>query len=280
MPENFTAWRQGHVLRDEDVVTLNLVEAGSAKRAIVITHDCDIPNESEDIEVILGELCASTRINRGARQPRVLDLTFPEIEGSDFDCIRLKHSQRYVIKRELFVFTSPDERYNLKGDEKRILKQWLASRYGRPAFPDVFEHRLRVHNGKISRKFKFESEIAKIIGGCSEHLLAVFFDLGNGRFSDLPEDEPYELSIYLVYDSEEGSVTAREEAEAACSQVENIFREHYGDYESAEMIALDKCMAVADTKFTLASLKKMDQWRLEYISLDSNEKEPFISVGS
>lgn len=29
------------------------------------------------------------------------------------------------------------------GDAKRALKQWLAARYGRPAFPNAFEERLR-----------------------------------------------------------------------------------------------------------------------------------------
>lgn len=279
MPDNLTAWRQGHVLKDEDAVSLNLVEAGSSKRVVVISHDCDIPSISEEyIELIVGEFCTSNNLFRGARHPRTLDLSFPQSHGSERDCIRLKHCDRHLIRKSDFTFEVPSETYTLKVDEKRVLKQWLASKYGRPAFPNVFEDRLKAYNGIPSKKFKFDAEIAKILERCSGALIGVFFDLGLSRFDDLEEGDPYELSIYLVYDSEEGGPDARREAEGASTELEKLFRDFYGSYETAQLIALEHCVAVADTRFSLASLRKMDQWRLEYISLNSDEQGAFVAV--
>jgi len=44
-------------------------------------------------------------------------------------------------------------------------------------------------------------------------------------------------------------------------------------------IALDACEAVADTRLTLADLRRVDQWRLEYISLQDDDQGDFLSVG-
>jgi hypothetical protein len=36
---------------------------------------------------------------------------------------------------------------------------------------------------------------------------------------------------------------------------------------------------VADTRLTLADLRRVDQWRLEYISLRDDEQGDFLPVG-
>lgn len=278
MPDNLTAWRQGHVLKIEDAVTLGLIEEGSKNMVVVISHDCDIPSTSEEcIELIVGEICIPNKGHRGARHPRILDLMFPNHSENSDASIRLRHSNRHLIKKEQFTFESPDENFVLSADEKRVLKQWLASKYGRPAFPNVFEDRLKAYNGN-PKKFKFESELAKILEKCPDSLLGVFFDLGSNRFDDLQEGIPYELSIYIVYDVAEGGADIREAVEAVSSEVEEFFRHYYGTYEQAELIALERCRAVPDTKFSLASLRRMDQWRLEYISLQSEEQGEFLGV--
>ena len=47
----------------------------------------------------------------------------------------------------------------------------------------------------------------------------------------------------------------------------------------ATEIALENCGAVADTYMTLADLRKVDQWRLEYISLGDEPISHFIPTG-
>lgn len=53
-----TDWRQGDLLTFEAAAALGLVSAtAQGHRAIVITHDCDLPHESEHwVEVIVAEL--------------------------------------------------------------------------------------------------------------------------------------------------------------------------------------------------------------------------------
>lgn len=47
----------------------------------------------------------------------------------------------------------------------------------------------------------------------------------------------------------------------------------------ATAIALDACESVAGTHITLADLRRMDQWRLEYVSLRDDEQGDFLPVG-
>ncbi len=47
----------------------------------------------------------------------------------------------------------------------------------------------------------------------------------------------------------------------------------------ATEIALDACNAVADTIMTLADVRKVDQWRIEYISLGEEPTGNFLPAG-
>ena len=47
----------------------------------------------------------------------------------------------------------------------------------------------------------------------------------------------------------------------------------------ATEIALDACEAVADTYMTLADLRRVDQWRLEYMSLRDDNQGDFLAIG-
>ena len=58
-----------------------------------------------------------------------------------------------------------------------------------------------------------------------------------------------------------------------------LFEAAYGKPGTAVMIALDACEAVADTRLTLADLRRADQWRLEYVSLRNDGQGEFLSVG-
>ena len=160
-------------------------------------------------------------------------------------------------------------------DAKRILKQWLAARYGRPAFPNEFERRLR--KGNLERK------IAKILQPDAQYLIGLFFDLGQQRGIEAPEGEPYALSISVVYDTAKGDtakgVDVRRLAEQAATKLRTLFEQVYGKAEVASEIALDHCEAVADISMTLADLRRVDQWRLESLSLQDENQGDFLALG-
>ncbi|OAI10558.1 hypothetical protein [Methylomonas methanica] len=273
-----TEWRQGCVLIDEDAYALGLVESkASDKRIVVISHDCDLPNNAEPrVEVIVGAVIqkADPMFAR-ARNPRCLHLRFSKQTGEEM-CVELRHSNRIDLPRaQFFELGCHDRDFILNPDEKRGLKQWLAARYGRPAFPNAFENRLR----KLVGKKSVEYNIGKILEPASTHLVGLFFDLGDDRVSELSDGEPYFLSISVVYDATEGGQVARDVAEKAAIDLEALFYRAYGTPEVANEIALEKCNAVADTYLTLADLRKVDQWRLEYISLRETPVGDFFAVG-
>ncbi|MDW8470097.1 MAG: hypothetical protein RML56_15225 [Burkholderiales bacterium] len=107
----------------------------------------------------------------------------------------------------------------------------------------------------------------------------MFFDLGEQRGAEANEGEPYALSVSVVYDANEGGADARKAAERVARRLRDLFENTYGKPDVATEIALDACEAVADTQITLADLRRVDQWRLEYISLRDDDQGNFLPVG-
>ena len=271
-----TAWRQGQVLKHQDAVALGiLTEEQTELKVVVVSHDCDLQSSAEpSIELIVGPLTKGAGNYARAKHPRVLHIYFEQPLEANLNAIELRHDKKTQIDKSNFTCEDSDPAFVISPEEKQGLKQWLAARYGRPAFPDVFESRLRAFDMK---KFRFEKELAKIIGKHSVYLIGVFFDLGEDRFNDLEEGFPYELNIHLVYDSIDGGPAAREEAEQAAIQIQELFVEYHGDSSESQLIALMSCNAVPDIEFSLYALRRMDQWRVEYISLQGDDVGDYIN---
>lgn len=269
-----TDWRQGDLLTREAAAALGLVAAADERhRVIVIAHDCDLPHESElCVEVIVAEVVVKEDSQLSyAKNPRRLHLAYEGINTAPL-ILELRHGDRHSVPKADFAERAvKDHSLALPVDAKRVLKQWLAARYGRPAFPNEFEERLR--KGKVERK------IAKILEPDAKYLVGLFFDLGEQRGTEAVEGEPYALSVSVVYDANEGGADARRAAERVATQLRELFENIYGKPDVATEIALDACEAVADTYLTLADLRRVDQWRLEYVSLRDDDQGDFLPVG-
>jgi hypothetical protein len=276
-----TDWRQADLLTCEAAAALGLVGAtDQGRRVVVITHDCDLPHESElCVEVIVAELVVKEpkpdpQLSH-AKNPRRLHVAYESTDAAPL-ILELRHGDRRSVPKSDFAERAvKDSCLVLPLDAKRALKQWLAARYGRPAFPNAFEERLR----KFSGKRTVEQLIAKILEPDAKHLVGLFFDLGEQRGAEAGEGEPYALSVSVVYDVTEGGSDARLSAERVAAQLRGLFEMTYGRSDVATEIALDACEAVADTRLTLADLRRVDQWRLEYISLRGGDLGAFLPVG-
>ncbi|MFT2095737.1 hypothetical protein ACMS1Z_13910 [Acidiphilium multivorum] len=275
-----TDWRQGDLLTQETAAKLTALNSavGEAHRVVVITHDCDLPNGSEtSVEVIVADVVSAPDAQLSyAKNPRKLHLGY-EVTGGQSVIVELRHAERRIVpKGEFEKQAARDDHASLPIGGKRALKQWLAARYGRPAFPNAFESRLRK---VVSKKNSVERQIGKILEPEAKHLVGLFFDLGEQRFTEVPAGEPYALSISVVYDATEGGTQARQSAEIIAGQLRELFEQAYGKPDTATDIAIDACEAVADTSITLADLRRVDQWRLEYISLNDHDHGNFLPVG-
>lgn len=275
-----TEWRQGYLLTTEAAIQLQLLEPGNnSQRAVVITHDCDIANPAEPaLEIIIADVITPAKPDPQlsyAKNPRRLHLVFEETTEQPL-ILELQHCNRQTIARDDFnTHATQDNSITLPADNKRTLKQWLAARYGRPAFPDAFENHLRERKSKRTA----ERQIAKILEPEAQHLVGLFFDLGEQRGIELAEGEPYVLSISVVYDAIEGATKARSAAERVAEQLHELFESLYGTPDQATKIALESCEAVADTHISLADLRRVDQWRLEYVSLQDDDHGDFLAIG-
>jgi len=274
-----TPWRQGSVIAQADAIAAGLFDetSSSLKRALVITHDCDLTNDRElEVEVMVGNVV--DKLNKQfarARNVRRLHLAFDTPSGNQ-QFIDLQITAKQSISKSLIAGSKPDGGWVLSDEEKRSLKQWLAARYGRPAFPNAFETHLRKN---VSKKETVEDRLGKVLEKVSAHLVGVFFDLGENRAAELTDGSPYDLRITVVYDASEGGQPARLAAEEVVSEIRDIFQSAYGPPEAATEIALESCEAVADLRFPLSDLRKVDQWRAEYISLRQDPPESFLAVG-
>lgn len=275
-----TDWRQGDLLTQETAAKLTALNCavGEGRRVVVITHDCDLPHDGEtSVEVIVADVVDAPNPQFFyAKNPRKLHLGYEVVDGKSF-VVELRHAKRHTVpKGEFEKHAAKDDHVLLPIDGKRVLKQWLAARYGRPAFPSTFENRLR---RAVSRKSSVERQIGKILEPEARHLVGLFFDLGEQRSAEVSVSEPYALSISVVYDAIGGGTQARQSAEKVAGQLRELFEQAYGKPDSASEIALDACEAVADTSITLADLRRVDQWRLEYISLGDDDHGDFLPVG-
>lgn len=251
------------------------VELGGYSRVVVISHDCDLPQETEEyVELIACNQVTVDKSLIGAKSVRRLHLKF--IEGGTELYLELCYQQRLIVKKSEFssVLSGPDTAISLEDSEKRTLKQWLTSRYGRPAYPNAFENRLKRYKGKYS----IEKHIAKLVEKKKDHVTGLFIGLDGDKSKELPDGEPYCLSIFIVYNAEEGAAASRKEAEVLASQISTLLIETYGTPDEADEICLESCEAVADSRITLADLMKVDQWRLEWVSLNDS-KEDYLPTG-
>lgn len=273
-----THWRQGHLLTPEAAAALSLVElAEKMRRVVVITHDCDLAHDGERlVEVILAEIVPVSDANFSyAKHPRRLHLAFERSDGALL-VLDLQHVHRSSVLADDFALRAvQDDSVWLTDRQKRTFKQWLSARYGRPAFPNAFEARLR----KSAGKHTVERQIAKILEPEAKHLLGLFFDLGEQRGSEAADREAYALSISVVYDATADGAAGRQSAERVAEQLRLLFDDAFGRPVAATEIALDACEAVADTHMTLADLRRVDQWRLEHVSLRDDSRGDFLSVG-
>lgn len=259
--------QQGSVLTKEDAFELGLINSKDCdNRAIIISHDCDLANNAEYIEFIIGTLIHTPDpLRQHAHHPRQLHLTFDLIEPFH---IELDYYSKKIIEKSKIIGKIAKV-HVISEHGKQVLKQWLAAGYGRPAFPNEFEERLR----------KVREKIKKTLAPESKNIFGLFFDLGKDRTAELNSEEAYFLSIYVIYDASQEGTAAREASEKVAAKLQEFFEKTYGMANSAKEIALEKCIAVADTHITLADIRKIDQWRLEYMSLKNDPPSSFLSVG-
>jgi hypothetical protein len=262
-----TSWRQGHILPKDTADALRLFhdESPDATVVVVVSNDCDLaasPAKEPCVEVIVGR--AVPEMNgefTQTKHARMLHLEFHHDPDHVFVELSAR-AKRQVAKDELAAFHPSG--FLLDAWGRSVLQRWLAARYRRATFPDVFEQRL---SAKLRRK------IAKALTPTKSALVCIFFDVDHSveRDRDGPDD-CYELGIYLLYDADDTG--AEKIARDASDKIETAFEQEF--FEPAkrwQYIELLYCDVLSSRVITWAESRLFQQWRLDHLSL-ATDAEP------
>jgi len=268
-------WRQGHVLTTETIATLRLVPGTDPTLpvVIVVSHDCDLaqdPNSEPAVEVIIGRRVNTADGNfTHGKNPRRLHLSAVEAGGAI--CVELTATARQSIAKQDLVGHAPSATVLIDASGRNTLQHWLAARYRRSAFPDAFDSYL-VDTGVARR-------MARILEPLGNHILAVFFDVDEGVEREHENaDDPYRLSIVVLYSTDIDPTAAESAAHVAAAAINAAFRDRCFDENTNKWQAIELlgCTPISDEALTYAMSLKLKRWNADYISLRAKPVQPMV----
>lgn len=255
-----TPWRQGDLLAPADAVALGVLESAQrdTHRAVIASHSCDVASASEvepTVEILVGLIVpddeATAQNGHSIRKLHLATKGRSAVEWVHYEIAR-RHD---VSKANLLQFKPCTER-RYTGEQRALLRRWLAQRYARSEFPDSFINWLK-ESGVGSR---FE-DIGK---RHSAHLVGIYFDLDDDSERDDPGD-PYALGINLVYDA--GNAEHSVAAAQAKARVETLFEQRCKSTGQWRWTELTYCDALSEEVFSLRAARTFRRWRFEHRSL-------------
>ncbi len=263
-----TPWRQGHVLPPEALTHLDLAEAGQTEgvRAVVISHDCDLANDDlnaePDVEVLVGRVAAVLNGNFAwGKSPRTLHLSVQK--GAGTEVLELvQTNKRSVPKAELAKFV-PSAEHAMDQKGLSTLRSWLGTRYNRAAFADTFVKRLGTA--------KADERLAQLLKSSGDLISYVFFKMEGGHTVERQDGDPYIFGIVLVFPPGEDAEASADRADALAEKTKSDLQ---GRLRDPSALVLRSCEAISEDDITVAQAKVLTQWRLEHMTLRSDEPQP------
>lgn len=271
-------WRQGHVVPDEAVRTLGILskDVPDDTVVVVVSHDCDLaqlPNAEPNIEVIAGRRIKIVDGNfTHGKNARRLHLTFSG--GDERLIVNLVASHKIPVEKAQLAGYLPVDAVRLTAVELTILQRWLAARYRRSAFPDEFDRRLEVTG--------LRDRLGKILKASGALISAIYFDIDQGEeVQRSGADDPYTLSIYLLYSTEIDPEAAETAADTAKFAIRTAFQEKCiskgsGAWHDIELV---ECEAISDQAMTVQLAESLKRWSADYISLRTDPPQSMLSNG-
>lgn len=253
-----TKWVQGALLTGKSLQAL-CRNATSDSVAVAISHSCDIANDNLNLEPVVEFVLARPIETRdgnlsGAKNPRRLHLrTSPRGESQ---YLELEAGNKFTISKTELVSHEPDTDYKLETGEFEVLQAWLAARYRRQALPDALVERLK----PVFKKMETQ-------GG--KHPQAILgYWLNYEPREELPEAEPYEVWISVVYSTEQPEF---ESTAIAIAETLNVAKKPAG-------IEPLYCSAFSEEEFTLKDLRQQVLYRAEHLSYRTDTHGPTVEA--
>lgn len=266
-----TPWRQGAILPSDAVQALGLQGKGSPDHVLcvmVISHDCDLANDNLDqepnVEVIVGQ-----RLEKGegnyywSKSPRTLHID-ALCNGLEF-VIELVATERCFVKKSALASFSPDDSWDIPSRSCSALRDWLAVRYKRSAFPDGFVN--------LIKRTKLEERLISFLKKDGRDISSVYFDLGDSRKSGYIVEGAYELLVVLAFLPGEDPEAMQRRMDSLADRIASEFEKKLFDEVAGTWkgICLKRCMAVSEDDMTLSVARRLQSWYLDYLSVKGGE---------
>lgn len=258
-------WRQGSVLRDEDLSLCCTPGSVSARDLIgaigvVVSQSCDLTHAALEgepvVEILVGHLAEDEAAVRqrgncsGGKHPRCLHMT---VQGRDAGerWFEFTPWRRVAVDRSALVERAPDADRFIAPSDLDVLTNWLAQRYIRSAFPDGFNSLL---DGARNSQRKLYARLSPDVSGLYARLYPD---------RDLVEDERYTLDLLaLVPDLYAGRLASATET---VEKLADVLRSAGIDVSSA---------AVLESEISYARVRSFRRFPLEHLSLRGDPPDP------
>jgi hypothetical protein len=244
------------------------VDAAWFSLAIVVSHDCDIDASASKDPLIeffpLKEIPKLDRSKTHTKNARSLHFEARTSSG-DERYFEIEAPNKFAIKKaDLWgrEFAFP---YFVKPDQCIELADWLSARYRRAALPNNFEARYK----KVRERFW------TLISGVNQDISAVLFlfdDDQNNR--ECAADEPYTLSIFLIYPEREAPRTF----EPLISDINRLFESSYRNNSLGEDAGIEirRCAAISEYALSMAVYRRAIHHRADWMSYESDPSGPML----
>jgi hypothetical protein len=268
-------WRQGCLIqpdKTQQIIEFSIDHYDKGVSAdtwlVVLTQDCDLVRNTE-IEPFV-ELLALQQLPNKPSNPmqgqsaRTLHLRL-EIDNQVYwfeSCIH----NRFRIKKDSLCGLGCNTTLVFQENQLRLLRQWLARRYTRAAFPDHFERHLASTKDPVKKLFK--SAIAKLIS-------TVYIAIDN---EEAGADEDYVIHVILT-------VLATDFDDPAKMELIDEFEQRFIDVFSKRphiCFALKysddpesyDVRVLSEDDVTLSMLRKYKRFDADYRSVDDDTVSP------
>ena len=185
-------WKQGSCLLIPNDLSWEDRNGAKLKSGlyVLVSQDCDIVNPNIEKEPYVEFLYVEKTKHNGelsnGKNPRKLHIQINQ-DSNEFYVECLPYNRDFLCKKNLFDLFPCGY---VAERELRILINWLAKRYTRPAFPNAFNNRVKNVYKKIQKIMKelaFEAE-------------GLYIQLD--RDKELEETESYKVSFFLLFSNE------------------------------------------------------------------------------
>lgn len=110
-----------------------------------------------------------------------------------------------------------------------------------------------------------------------EHIVAIYFDVDRGNEINREDaDDPYELSIYLLYNVENDPKIARDVTSNAAGEIEKIFNEAFFIKGKWHNIQLLDVSSISEEAMTVRQSRQLKRWHTDHLSLRTDPQQPVL----